>query len=822
MARYALVVFPIPLDRSFCYLVPEELRDKVRRGVRVIAPFGRRHEEGYVVETPDRPNYPERELKQILDCLDEEPFFSEEMLLLTRWIADRYLSSWGEALRCAAPYGTRAVINRYVILNPDAEISEKILESLHQRAPRQHAILERVIAKGRISVSSLRRALGSRGFYAALSALERKGFVLIVQSVRPARERRIRYVMLDMPIEAVSDAADSLERRAPKAVSALRTLLDEGGMPLRDLMEISGAARSSIELLERKGLIRIEEVEEFRTPEEGWCDKSYVERFDLTEDQRKALKEISEAIRSEKHHVFLLHGVTGSGKTEVYMRAIELTLEIGKGAIVLVPEISLTPQTVARFTARFGERVAVLHSRLSPGERYDQWRLIRDGKADIVVGPRSAVFAPVRSLGLIVIDEEHETSYKQSEPAPRYHARDVAIKRAQIVSCPVVMGTATPSLESYYMASTGRYTLIEMPRRVMDISLPPIEIVDMRYELVGRRNRSIFSFRLRRRMAEELKKGHQVMLFLNRRGFSTYVFCRECGYVERCENCSVALTYHRDRNLMICHHCGLERPVPRGCPRCKSMYIRHFGIGTQQVEAEVRKFFPKARVARMDSDAVSSKGSHARILDAFRKGEIDVLVGTQMIAKGLDFPNVTLVGVINADLALNLPDFRAGERAFNLLTQVAGRSGRSEKGGMVIIQTYNPEHYSIIAAKSHDYKSFYAEEIAAREAVMYPPFTAAASVLIRGSDEEIVVQVAHRLAEMMRELRDKEFGGIDIIGPAPAPLMRIRGRYRWHLLVKSIERERMTLFLREIMSRVSSKMIAGTDLIVDVDPISLL
>jgi primosomal protein N' (replication factor Y) len=822
MSGYALVVFPIPLDKSFCYRVPEELEGKVRRGVRVIAPFGRRHEEGYVVETPDEPNYPEEELKQIIDCLDEKPFFSEEMLMLTRWMADRYLSSWGEALRCAAPYGTRAMINRYVMPKRDADLSPESLESLRKSAPRQHAILEQVISKGRISVSSLRRSLGSGGFYAALSALERKGLVLISHSVRPAREKRVRYVLLDVPRETAADQVESLVKRAPKAAQALHTLLDEGEMPLHDLMELSGTGRSSIELLERRGIVRIEYLEELRSPEEIWEDESHADGFELTEDQRRALERIAQTICADRHQVFLLHGVTGSGKTEVYMRAIEMALKRSKGVIVLVPEISLTPQTVARFTSRFGSRVAVLHSRLSPGERYDQWRLIREGEADIVVGPRSAVFAPIGSLGLIVIDEEHETSYKQSEPAPRYHAREVAIKRAQIAGCPVVMGTATPSLESYYMASTGRYVLLRMPKRVMDIDLPPIEVVDMRQELVGRKNRSIFSFRLRHRMAEALRKGHQVMLFLNRRGFSTYVFCRECGYVERCENCSVALTYHRTRNLMLCHHCGLERPVPKGCPRCKSPYIRHFGIGTQQVEAEVRKFFPKARVARMDSDAVSSKGAHSKILNAFRKGEVDVLVGTQMIAKGLDFPNVTLVGVVNADVALNFPDFRASERTFNLLTQVAGRSGRSKKGGTVIVQTYAPEHYSILAARNHDYESFYREEIAAREAVMYPPFTAAASVLVKGPDEEGVIQAAHGLADMMNDLKGKGFDEVDVIGPAPAPISRIRGKYRWHLLVKSPEREKLTAFLREAISRITPKLTGGMDVIVDVDPISLL
>jgi primosomal protein N' (replication factor Y) len=519
----------------------------------------------------------------------------------------------------------------------------------------------------------------------------------------------------------------------------------------------------------------------------------------------------------------LLHGVTGSGKTEVYMQAMAEVLKHGKRAIVLVPEIALTPQTVMRFAARFGRRITVLHSQLSPGERYDQWRRVKSGEVDIVVGPRSAIFAPVENLGLIVIDEEHETTYKQDEPPPRYHAREVAIKRAELANCVVILGSATPSLESYYKATQGEYRLLNLRNRVDNIAMPPVEIIDMRVELKQKNNRSIFSERLRAAIEERLALGQQVILFLNRRGFSTYVFCRECGHVERCEQCSISLTYHFDTKLMVCHHCNRERPTPKECPDCFSPYIRYLGIGTQKVEMEIQKAFPTARVARMDTDTTTRKGAHKNILDAFKNGDFDILVGTQMIAKGLDFPNITLVGVINADIALNLPDFRSGERAFNLLTQVAGRSGRSMLGGNVIIQTYNPDHYSIQAAQEHDYQRFYQEEIALRASLLYPPFSHAASILLRGEDESLVIQAANLLNEQMETLKESQFKEVQIRGPAPAPFAKIKNKYRWHFLLRCADVKQLQEFIKQsIQSAPPSVTRGNVDVLVNIDPMSVL
>jgi primosomal protein N' (replication factor Y) len=486
--------------------------------------------------------------------------------------------------------------------------------------------------------------------------------------------------------------------------------------------------------------------------------------------------------------------------------------------IVLVPEISLTPQTVSRFVGRFGARVAVLHSNLSDGERYDQWQQIKGGAADIVVGPRSAIFAPFPNLGLIVIDEEHETSYKQDTTQPFYHARDVAVRRSELADCPLILGSATPSLESFYFAQQEEYTLLRLPSRVSNLEMPPVEIVDMREEL-KRGNRTIFSTVLRATIEERLSKGEQIILFLNRRGYSTHVFCRTCGYAERCDNCSISLTFHFHTKRMGCRHCGYERPTPQVCPECGSMYIRYFGLGTEQVEQEVVKAFPKARVRRMDADSTTRKDAHQQILDVFKSGDIDILVGTQMIAKGLDFPNVTLVGVISADTALNLPDFRAGERAFNLLTQVAGRSGRSEAGGNVIIQTYMPEHYSIQAAQGHDYLRFYHEEIGYREALLYPPLSHAATILVRGEVEEEVIQTANHLLDQLETFKGNRFPTVEIRGPVPAPLAKIRNKFRWHFLLRSEDVEELRELIRCAVAATSP---ANIDLIVDIDPISVL
>lgn len=532
-----------------------------------------------------------------------------------------------------------------------------------------------------------------------------------------------------------------------------------------------------------------------------------------TPEQEQALLSIKTCIDNKTHKVFLLHGVTGSGKTEVYLQAIAHTLKTGLSTIVLVPEISLTPQTVARFKARFGERIAVLHSRLLGSKRAAEWERINKGEAQIIIGARSAIFAPARNLGLVVVDEEHEISYKQ-EDVPRYNARDVAIKRAELSGAIVILGSATPSLESFYMAKNGKFSLIELPERIDSRLMPEVEIVDMKEELTRVRKLAIFSQQLKEWIEKDIQENKQVILFLNRRGFSTFINCRKCGYVIKCKRCSVSLTYHFDSKKLICHHCSFKMDPPEICPECNASYVKYWGMGTEKVESEIHRLFPYAKIARMDRDAVHKRGTHSNILSRFKDGEIDILIGTQMIAKGLDFPKVTLVGVISADTALNLPDFRSGERTFNLLTQVAGRAGRGDLGGRVIIQTYTAHHYAIQAAKNHDYHMFYNKEISLRKELNLPPFCHIVSLTLRGRKEERVFKAADALRESIeRKDKDKK---IEILGPAPAPISRMKGMYRWNIFLKSAEIENITGILKKVLE---NRRASGVIITVDIDPL---
>lgn len=535
---------------------------------------------------------------------------------------------------------------------------------------------------------------------------------------------------------------------------------------------------------------------------------------DLNEEQDKALKAISEDIEKRKHEVFLLHGITASGKTEVYLQSIDLVLKKGRQAIMLVPEISLTPQTIERFVSRFGSRVAVIHSKLTAARRFLEWKRIRDGEVDIVVGARSAIFSPVKDLGLIIIDEEHETSYKQDD-VPRYHARDVAEERARLKSCPLILGSATPSLESYYKAKAGEYRFVRLTKRIEERLLPKVKIVDMRMELATRKKIAMFSKVLLDAIDKTIKSGKQAMIFLNRRGFSTFINCKKCGFVLKCKRCDTVLVYHFDQKKLLCHYCDYHDKPPDICPKCRSSYISYFGIGTEKVESDISHNFPNVKIARMDSDTTTKSGSHDRILGEFKSGKIEVLVGTQMIAKGLDFPAVTLVGVVSADVSLNIPDFRSSERTFNLLTQVAGRAGRGEDGGEVIVQTYVPGHYSILAAAKHDYEKFYQEEIISRKELLFPPFINLVKVMVRARNIDEAEKAALALAADIR----KTAGDILVCGPAPAPMSRLRGYYRYNIILKHKDRSVMCAFLKKALSAFHKPH--GVLIAVDVDPISM-
>ncbi len=588
---------------------------------------------------------------------------------------------------------------------------------------------------------------------------------------------------------------ENIRAKAPKQAKIIELLLQNDFVANADIRLITGAGQGAIKALEQKEIIRPSQIEVFRKP----VDFSKIKRtqpFVPTKEQEDAIKEVTNVVETGKNQTFLLHGVTGSGKTEVFLQCIEAVIKKGKSAIVLVPEIALTPQTVERFVGRFGERIAIIHSRLSLGERHDEYKRILSGEVDVVVGVRSAIFAPLKNLGLIVMDEEHENSYK-AENVPAYHARDIALLRAKQHKIPLILASATPSMESYFLAQNGEYKLLELTARANKNDMPDVEIVDLRREL-AEGNRSVLSGRLKEEIAKNLKNGEQSILFLNRRGFSTFVSCRNCGYVVKCEHCNVSMTYHKNKNYLTCHYCGYTVKNYDTCPECGSKYIKHFGTGTQRVEEEVKELFPDATVIRMDVDTTGGKSSHQQILDKFANEKIDILIGTQMVAKGLDFPDVTLVGVLAADMSLNLDDFRAGERTFDLVTQVCGRAGRGNKKGRAIIQTYQPESNVLLQAKEQDYKAFYNEEIMLRHSLRYPPYCDIISMVLTGNNEQALSAYAARISNTLKmEFLNNQINA-EVLGPGPCSLSKINNKYRWRILIKCKANKEIRAILRQM------------------------
>jgi primosomal protein N' (replication factor Y) len=591
---------------------------------------------------------------------------------------------------------------------------------------------------------------------------------------------------------------------------------------LAGLSEKARVSRETIRRLQDKGLVEIYRRE---SPREAYRDlgREAPPQHTLTADQRKTLRRVEKSIRAREFNVFLIHGVTGSGKTEVYIRAIHGAIELGRGTIILVPEISLTPQTVSRFRAHFGDRVAVFHSGLSAGERYDAWRRTRDGRCRIVVGARSAVFAPLPDLGLIIVDEEHVDSYKQTEAQPRYHARDVAIMRAKLSKAMVMLGSATPSLESFHNVELKKFSYCSLPQRIDELPMPAVQIVDMCQEK-KEDNWGIFSRILQEKIARRLEREEQIILFLNRRGFSTCIRCQECGFVMTCPHCNVTLTYHANDLTVKCHYCGFRQKAPHACPSCGGSHIKFRGTGTQRVEQEVRELFPRAEILRMDRDTTARRGALVRILERFRQGRANILLGTQMIAKGLDFPRVTLVGVVSADAGLNLPDFRSAERTFQLITQVAGRAGRSAPGGEVLVQTHSPDEIAIQLSRDHNYREFARRELASRKALGYPPFGKVILLLLHATEKVRVATAAEKLAELLRDsARRLRLADVQILGPAPAPLSKIRGQYRWQILLKGPTSAALHKLVRKIISRGSRwPPWPGVRVRIVVDPVEML
>lgn len=617
-----------------------------------------------------------------------------------------------------------------------------------------------------------------------------------LRQVKPGRV--VKRIIPALAGEELEQIAASLSR-APKQAQVLRTALARPGLTLKELADAAGTTAQTVKILVKKGYLKETNNTSSVVDRPLWeANVKGPGALTLNAYQSKALEQLEAALSKNKFSTFLLHGVTGSGKTEVYLQAIAAALAGGYQAVTLVPEIALTSQMIERFEARFGSLVAVLHSAMRGSARYEAWQRIKNGSAPVVLGTRSAIFAPTPKPGLFIIDEEHESTYKQEDHL-RYHAREIAIKRAQLSGAVVILGSATPSLESYLRAGPGGiYKLLELPVRVDNHPLPAVKIVDMRQEL-RQGNRGIFSLPLIEAVNRRLERGEQVILFLNRRGYANFVMCRQCGLVLKCPLCDISLTYHLDGRLH-CHYCNYSTKQPAECNNCGGDQIRHFGVGTQQVEVETRRLFPRARILRMDRDTTTRRGSHEAIINSLRDGSTDILIGTQMIAKGFDVPGVTLVGVINADTSLHMPDFRAAERTFQLLTQVAGRAGRGTLTGEVLIQSYTPEHYSIVAAASHDYKGFYRSEMPLRRALGYPPYSHLARLLLTHADEEILIGGALQAKEVIESILKDAESSIDILGPAPTPLGKIKGRYRWQLVLKGPHRNTLKDVLKETLN----------------------
>ena len=791
---FAEVVLPIPLDRTFSYAVPPSLRDRVAVGMRAVVPVLNRVDTGFIVQLTPTPAVPE--VKSLLDLPDELPVFTPEMLSLCRWIADYYCCSWGEALSCAVPAGLKIGTKMRYRLEPEMIHAGRFTD-------RQRGVIAELYKRGPLTAGQLASSAGRTALSNTLNALVRRGVVTAEPVMQDAGVsiRTENYATLNTARLLDNEALEQLQRRAPKQAAIYLDLLHRGGATaVSALNERHQSTPAVIKALVQKGLLLIEARELYRAPDSGAGNQA-AEKFPLNGEQQTAYEAIIATVEARTFQTFLLRGITGSGKTEVYLQAIERVLELGRDAIILVPEISLTPQTVGRFVARFKHDIAVLHSGLSLGERYDEWRRAQRGEVRIVVGARSAIFAPLPNLGMIIVDEEHDGSYKQGE-TPRYHARDVAIMRARNNNAVCVLGSATPSVESYHNSEIGKSVRLDLATRATGAALPGVKVLDMRIEAKENAGQMILSRTLEEAVNAKVEAGEQVILLLNRRGFAPFVLCPQCGWVAECEDCNVSMTYHSTGGHLRCHYCDATRPKPGICDKCYFNPLIYLGTGTQKVEDYLLHAFPKARVARMDADTTSGKGGHAKILGRFAKKEIDVLIGTQMLAKGHDFPGVTLVGVVNADTGLCMPDFRAAEQSFQLLTQVAGRAGRGDLPGEVLIQTFRPNHYAVVAAAAHDYHGFFQQEIAHRESALYPPFRRLVNFAIESEDLELAERGMMALHRIVRDLvREGGFRGMELMGPAPAAVKKVKKHYRWHLGVLSMSPKKLNGLTRQSRER---------------------
>lgn len=777
---FAEVVFPLPFRKAFTYSVPAELQDQAKPGVRAVAPFGKRTLTGFILNITSKTSVKEG-IKPIRDIIDDIPIVDKYTLKFYEWLSDYYLCSLGEALRLAVPHGSEIESKKKIHI--DREFAEELLSKEKNKNTVKSKILKEISTRDEVSISTLQKAIKKKNIYSVLTSLTKIGLITVLDEVEKpkVKPKKVKYVKLAKEIAQIYAAFPEIERRSPKQVKVLLELISAKGksLPVAELLHKIEGTKSTIDSLVKKNFVEVFEKEIERRYTEEYTEEH--QQLILTPHQQKVVEEVNAVISKKEFRTFLLHGVTGSGKTQVYIELVKQVLSQNKTALILVPEISLTPQMTSRLFNNFGDTVTVIHSRMSAGERYDSWRRVMKGKSKVVVGARSALFAPLRNIGIIVVDEEHDASYKQADMIPKYNARDAAVILGSIYKCPVILGSATPSVESMYNAQTGKYKLLELPERIDNAKLPKIILVNISAERKKKKMENVFSKVLLDKIEDRLKKKEGVIILQNRRGFSTQIYCDDCGEVEMCDNCSVPMVYHINKNIIECHYCGLTKKVPGACTNCGSISIKYFGTGTERVEDELQFYFPNAVINRIDSDSISRKSMLSRILLQFSKGEIDILVGTQMVSKGLDFSRVTLVGVISAETTLWMPDFRADERTFQLLTQVSGRSGRSKVEGEVIIQTMNEKHFALQKVLQNDYNGFYQREISDRQKMGYPPFTRLALIETKDQSND---KAKGAITDFYRELiKFKKW--LKISDPHSAMIARLKGQYRYQILIKS-------------------------------------
>ena len=807
MKEVVEVAIGLPLSKTFHYRIPEKMKEHLDVGMRVLVPFKGRKVIGFTVDLLDHPPKDlDEKLREVEDLLDEAPLIDSQMLRFYRWISDYYLYPLGEVIKTGLPPGLHLKSEWVLSLTP------KGVDRLSRGTgdPVQERVFREIEASRKIPLKRILKLFPGEVSRAQFFSWRRQDLLKMDsgtkgKEVRPKLERILEYRGGELP-----------KGLSKKRREILKWVEEKGRVSYPELCKRFKCPSQPVQWLESSKLISISNREVCRDLSCQPEMKPYP-KPEPTPDQQGILSEILKGIQSDRYSPFLVYGVTGSGKTEIYLRAIEEVLARGKTAIVLVPEISLTPQLLSRFRDRFGENLALLHSGLGKGERYDQWKKVLRGEVGIALGARSAIFAPFKKLGIVIVDEEHEPSYKQEEKL-KYHARDVAVVRARQAEATLLLGSATPSLESFYNAERGKFRLLKLPERIEGRPLPAVEVVDMKKE------EGLLSEKVKAALQRNIAEKKQSLLFLNRRGFANFILCPECGFTSKCPNCSVTLTHHlRDRSLQ-CHYCDYRIPAPGDCPNCQGHRLRGMGIGTERLEEEIRALFPGSEVARMDRDTTLRRRSHQQILKNLESGKTDILVGTQMIVKGHDYPNVTFVGVISADTSLHFPDFRSSERTFQLLTQVAGRAGRGRDFGEVIIQTFNPDHYSIQKAKHHDFLGFYQEEIQFRKALEYPPVSRLINFRLAGNSEKRTESIAEEMGKVGQSLLEKGYRkSIELLGPSIAPFARIRGKFRWQMLAKGKNSRSLHQFAQELKAQLEEKAkVQGVGLDIDVDPVFIL